>query len=494
MVRQIFAHQPNRKFVRCLLVSEKTFRLVHFDRSGAEVSQRFNIHAHYAEFVRIVVALASPDEAAIGFDTSIQWTIDPLTGRKIAGTLQSRQRTNGRKRATKKTYYLVEVHPIARHIIRGRATTCWLVAEVPENWTQTFVVKDSWTSAGRTEEQFLLVQAAELKLQGVCEYVSHETKRGETKDFRSDGSKNNILFSNRVAARVIFKAYGKHLQSFKTTLQLLMALYDAISGHAQLSVVAKMLHRDINDTNVLLGLEDASVGWRGVLIDLGVATRLGRTTSDIVKEARTGSRFFQSCSILSYLTDLTKEAATAHCYLDDLEGFLYLLCRIFLTQTPDGAARLEADPAMRIIRKWDSEDAEVAHESKCKIFNSGCRDKNLAIGYIKESWGGACAMLFRKFVEWIGHIQVEREMLRNKYGPQDPSKESIYKPLLDQISSHYTQVLALFDEAIVALGGERAKVPRHMSATSSVAALLGEVPSAAKRPRTRSQSRPDGGF
>jgi hypothetical protein len=194
------------------------------------------------------------------------------------------------------------------------------------------------------------------------------------------------------------------------------------------------------------------------------------------------------------LTDLTKEVAPAHCYLDDLEGFLYLLCRIFLTQTPDGAARLEADPAMRIIRKWDSEDAEVAHESKCKIFNSGCRDKNLAIGYIKESWGGACAMLFRKFVEWIGHIQVEREMLRNKYGPQDPSKESIYKPLLDQISSHYTQVLALFDEAIVALGGERAKVPRHMSATSSVAAPLGEVPSAAKRPRTRSQSRPDGGF
>ena len=228
--RQIFAHQPNRKFVRCLLVSEKTFRLVHFDRSGAEVSDRFDIHAHYTEFIRIIVALASPDEATLGFDTSIQWTVDPLTGRKTAGTLESRQRKHGQKRATKKTYYLVELQPIARHIIRGRATTCWLVAEVPENWTQAFVVKDSWTSSGRTEEQLFLVQAAELQLEGVCEYVSHETKRGETKDFRSHGSKNNILFSNRVAARVIFKAYGKHLDRFKSTLQLLMALYDAISG------------------------------------------------------------------------------------------------------------------------------------------------------------------------------------------------------------------------------------------------------------------------
>ena len=228
--RQIFAHQPNRKFVRCLLVSEKTFRLVHFDRSGAEVSERLNIHTDYIKFIRTIVALTSPDEAAIGFDTSIQWTIDPLTGRKIAGTLQYSQRTNGSKRATKKTYHLVQVHPIARHVIRGRATTCWLVAEVLDNWTETFVIKDSWTSAGRAEEHLLLLRTAEFNLEGVCEYISHEIKRGETKEFRSRSSRTNILFSNRIAARVMFKAYGKHLQHFETTLQLFRALYDAISG------------------------------------------------------------------------------------------------------------------------------------------------------------------------------------------------------------------------------------------------------------------------
>lgn len=212
-------------YVQCLLLSEKTCRLVHFDRSGAQVSPRFNIHTEPADFVRLIVALTSPNEKAIGFDDSIQWTIDPTTGMKIAGTLAYKA---GPNKADKKVYSLVDIEPIATHIIRGRATTCWSV-EDPETG-EKFVVKDSWTSAERTPEYELLMKATDLNLQGVCEYVSHQTGRGQTRDFRCKISVQGPLFRSRVASRILMKAYGKPVQHFKTVLQLLSALYDAISG------------------------------------------------------------------------------------------------------------------------------------------------------------------------------------------------------------------------------------------------------------------------
>lgn len=223
--RQLLAHQPNRMYVQCLLLSEETCRLVHFDRSGAQVSPRFNIHTQSLEFVRLVVALTSPNEAAIGFDDSIKWKIDPDSGRKVSGTLTYKL---GPNKADKKIYSLMDVEPIATHVIRGRATTCWSV-EDPKTG-ERFVVKDSWTSAGRTPEHELLMKANESNLPGICEYVSHQTGRGQTKDFRCKISVQGPLFRNRVASRILMKAYGKPVQHFKTVLQLLSALYDAISG------------------------------------------------------------------------------------------------------------------------------------------------------------------------------------------------------------------------------------------------------------------------
>ena len=49
------------------------------------------------------------------------------------------------------------------------------------------------------------------------------------------------------------------------------------------------MHRDIHEGNILLGPKGAPVGWRGVLIDLGVAIDVYGLRKAIVREARTVS-------------------------------------------------------------------------------------------------------------------------------------------------------------------------------------------------------------
>ena len=223
---------------------------------------------------------------------------------------------------------------------------------------------------------------------------------------------------------------------------------------------AKIVHRDINDKNVLLGRDDAKVGWRGVLIDLGVAVDFDkRSAQQIAKEARTGSRFFQSCAVLDYLTGLTKETPPAHDYLDDLEGFFYLLCRVLLKLRRDGTPRASEDAAWKVIKDWDSEDVEAALNAKSKLFNPGRRQKRIALESIKEEWGMECETLFKRFLEWVGAIQAEKEDIRAESGAQDPACDSIYKALFEKCDDHYDQVLRFFEDAILALGGTCERPP-----------------------------------
>jgi serine/threonine protein kinase len=60
-----------------------------------------------------------------------------------------------------------------------------------------------------------------------------------------------------------------------------------------------ILHRDISNTNVLLGKKDAAEGYRGILIDLGVAFYYGPDADleKITKEARSVSTLLRLSEI-----------------------------------------------------------------------------------------------------------------------------------------------------------------------------------------------------
>lgn len=178
----------------------------------------------------MIVGICSMDEESIGFDTSIKWTINPSTGMKTSGTLETKAmitQEDGKKKKVEKTYQLVDLHPVAHQLnIRGRATTCWRVLDPVTK--QEYLVKDSWSSEGRIPEYELLEKAKGLP--GICVYESYEADRFQISQFRCETTIASGMVFNRRASRIVLQMYGKQVDDFQSILELLEVLRDAIGG------------------------------------------------------------------------------------------------------------------------------------------------------------------------------------------------------------------------------------------------------------------------
>ena len=215
--RYTLYEQPNRFYVRSLVLTPQHARLVHIDRAGAQITPPIDIHGDPRTFVRIVMGISSMNETLLGIDNSIRWTI--VNGRKENGTL-----TTTGPSGEQKTYPILEIVPTPRDAVCGRATTCWRVQDPDTH--EEYVVKDAWRSGSHAPEHELLGLARGLP--GVVHMVSYEMGRGEAKDFRCPTTLGQ--YHNRIATRTTMKSYGKSIVSFTSILQLLYALRDAIAG------------------------------------------------------------------------------------------------------------------------------------------------------------------------------------------------------------------------------------------------------------------------
>ncbi|KAJ2914089.1 hypothetical protein MD484_g6304, partial [Candolleomyces efflorescens] len=231
--RQLFIHQPNRIFVRVLLLNGPSLRLFHFDRSGVQYTPFLDIHSDPHTFIRLVLGLSSPDETDIGLDTSIQW--QRLCGRKISGTLTTRG-SDG----TDVVYPLLSINPFfSRSDIFGRCTTLWSVSDPRTG--EALLVKDLWRSEGQASECIYLEEARGIP--GVVQMVSCEADRGQTKNLRCLTGDLLENFGNLVNTRLVMKRYGEPISEFTSAMQLLCILRDAIAGH-RISDMPNPLARD----------------------------------------------------------------------------------------------------------------------------------------------------------------------------------------------------------------------------------------------------------
>ncbi|KAJ3529689.1 hypothetical protein NMY22_g8894 [Coprinellus aureogranulatus] len=455
--REIFAMQPNRIYVRSIVVTRKHVRFIHFDRAGTQVTPLLDIHQHPATFVRLIAGLASVDERILGLDDSIQWTI--VNGRKASGTLT----TTGPTGEVKK-YPIIEHIPIPRETIRGRGTTCWRVRDPDTH--EELVVKDSWRPDDRPPEyEFLEIVKG---ISGVVEMVSYEAGRWETKDFRCASTAGQ--YQNRVSMRVTMKSYGKPVEFFSSVLQLLYAFRDAIAGHQRLvSEDVGIIHRDISHNNILLGAEGALEGDRGILIDFDMAFRATADQPTVAADPNVGTRIFQSLSVLS--SSNPQGRAPVHDYLDDLESFFLVLAYIFLFRKPDGSFFPSNSEGPSIVRRWEDPDPDTAYDNKDAIFG-GSADSLDAVRLIEETWGPVCLKLFKNFRAWASDMGEEKERLlrdareSDSFNEEDDDEEDEeeeggderdrtspdpLESLHSQRDEHYSQVLGFFDEAINAL-------------------------------------------
>lgn len=221
--RQMFAQQPSRISTRGLVVSDEQARLFHFDRSGAQYTEPFNIHKKPETIVRLVLGLCSADEQVLGLDTSVRWT-SGVGGTRVRGTLRT---VDADKQIVE--HDLLGSPISSRSSICGRGTVCWPVKDRASG--KSLLVKDYWMSEGRQLEVDLL---KEIKgLPGVCQMMSYEEGRGETKDYRGDvESFPQDKFHNRIAVCIVLEVHGKTIDQFKSAKELLGALRDAIQGES----------------------------------------------------------------------------------------------------------------------------------------------------------------------------------------------------------------------------------------------------------------------
>ncbi|KAJ3548040.1 hypothetical protein NMY22_g1428 [Coprinellus aureogranulatus] len=132
--RRIFRHQPNRSYVRSLLLTERHVVLVHFDRAGCQISPPINLHENPATFIRLVAGVSCANERLLGLDESVRST---EIGDKLSGTITIR-RADG----VQKVYEILERISTMQWGIEGRATTCWRVRDPVTS--EELVVKDTW--------------------------------------------------------------------------------------------------------------------------------------------------------------------------------------------------------------------------------------------------------------------------------------------------------------------------------------------------------------
>lgn len=300
--REIWYRQPNRNFVRSLIVTESRVRLLHYDRSGAYVTPFIDIHRDPRTFVRLVSGLTSPSEEVLGFDTTIRWKTDVLSGERTAGVVDVVD-PEGRH-----TPYEIDLSapPYIRPNITGRGTTCWYATH-PTTGQRVFV-KDAWRdSSKQSEAEFL---ASTVGVPGVVQMLSFQDNLAHTRDYRpvsfGDGQ-----FVGRTKSRIVMELCGTSIDHFTSRLQAIGALRDAIVGMSHMSLFENLysmphfnpahrqlwkrsvLHRDISMNNILLALEGVT-GARGKLVDLDMAMWTDTLREELAKEIPIVSRLIFS--------------------------------------------------------------------------------------------------------------------------------------------------------------------------------------------------------
>ncbi|RXW19657.1 hypothetical protein EST38_g6199 [Candolleomyces aberdarensis] len=485
--RQVFIQQPNRRFVRALIVTESQARLFHFDRSGAQYSPPFNIHGRDGAviFVRLILGLCIINEHELGLDDSVQWTLDSQ-GNQTGGTLRAIGPDN-----TIVTYELTSIRPYIRTTVRGRGTICWSIKDRDGN---EFLVKDYWMSDGRTPEYELLQQTKGTP--GIGEMVSYESARAQTKHYRGNFKEYEGEFHNRTSIRIVLKAYGKTIDKFTSAKQFLAAFRDVIAAHHAL-VKLGLHHRDISPSNILLGLKGAPEGLRGILIDLDMAIGSGRHVTEICQDFRTGTPMFYSLILLKSKYELKLSNPPAHDYLDDMEAFFWIFNFFIFTLKANGEPVKEIKAALQEnITLWG--DMKMAFGIKWGFISMKGIVKE-ASAALDESWRYSCWDLFVKFREYMYDLVSEKELMIYDINPPnaDGIIENRFSEVLKNVDGHYDYILGLFDAALEKAREEIELPKANIQPRSAVIVSLATArdstmgpppPPAAPTPRPRTQS------
>ncbi|KND87351.1 hypothetical protein TOPH_07966 [Tolypocladium ophioglossoides CBS 100239] len=146
----------------------------------------------------------------------------------------------------------------------------------------------------------------------------------------------------RCFTSVVVCPYGRQLEEYRSVVELLTVVRDAIKAHQSLYKDAKILHQDVSVNNILISTGKINGQQpQGMLIDLDAALELDfgpMNPNELI-----GTRPFMAIGLLQ---------GQPHTYRHDLESFLYVLLWAAICgdkDEPPEASRLQRWPSGRFV-------------------------------------------------------------------------------------------------------------------------------------------------
>lgn len=384
--RSVFSRQPSRVFLHGFLIHGKDAELCLFDRSGIYGSSQLTVAGANDLFLSAIVGYMLMDKS--------EWGISPLVHRNGEDECVSFSEKHGTESPTD-TYVLgTKIFERVSGYMVGDGLTVYRGrrGDSPD-WN--YAIKFKWSESSESNELRCFNLLEERKVWGVirldAHYVGADTNTlhdgltlGNPTTIRAKSvgshveldrtltefSNPSMQYESKIFACTVVTPEGRTLHRYESIPEALYALRDAVKAHRSLYQDGRILHRDINPSNIIIpsysSTTDATDTARGVLIDF-----------DMVKEnsephqphQAVGTYIFQAIGVLqAYLPD------NPHTYRHDLESFFYTFFFLAVAPrpVPEGENQLQL-PASSVLREWN--EGRLVDKANRKIQDMGSADE-----------------------------------------------------------------------------------------------------------------------
>ncbi|KAL7903039.1 serine/threonine-protein kinase Sgk2 [Trichoderma sp. SZMC 28014] len=396
-VRNIFADQPTRRFVHAFSFCASMMELWVFDRSGAYSSGSFNIHDEPDKFARSIVGYTTMDGNAMGLDTFVERedacryvTLTDASGSEKRIKLD---RAMVRQKAIVcrgTTCYKTENHHVAKFSWasdkrKPEVEQLKLAEERGVKGVAKVVAHRQITTIAEMRDGLQFPNAHPFRTEDVSfddlPLATSSTstpinKRKSSSDTISDDlpkskkrrsnsrlliqklsdqrsiskakpslyTPGEDLWENRIYSCLVVSPAGRVISAFKTIKELLESMRDAIKAHQSLYVTGNILHRDISSNNIIITDPATADGFKGVLIDLDLATCKIRDSGPSGAQHQAGTMQFMAVEVLRMVD---------HTYRHDLESFFYVLIWMCARQSWRNGFTEGRAPKDSLLREWE---------------------------------------------------------------------------------------------------------------------------------------------
>ncbi|OJD26084.1 hypothetical protein ACJ73_02545 [Blastomyces percursus] len=420
---------------------------------------RHRVYANSRRFFQVLVGYPMMSDEELGLDTFIAGDEGGSKSITVKGPRASEETTMGQVKGVAKFSWVSDkrrpevelleragrknVQGIARII--GHSTTITSIADMRcglifDDKRRDFKSAPAISAAHRTLSlgypSKIIVQETEISGQrdaGVQTIAFHQSTVRDTQQenelaFSVQSAHEPSLFDrngeepydNRVLRCLVISPAGRPICKYKSHLELLMALRDAIKAHRSLYLDGNILHRDISENNIITDPAKAD-GHSGMLIDLDLTKEVGSARSGA--RHQTDTMEFMAIEMLLNID---------HTYWHDFESFFYVL----IWQCARHGWVKDNHSKHSKLRAWytdnyeDIANAKLGHMSKAE---------NMGFGFILREFPS-------EFHGALSLCEALRDMLFPYNAkdlivgtPQDPSR------LYDLIIKAYDDTIAEFE-------------------------------------------------